>query len=109
MSGHPYTPLPFAKSAAEHLPKPNIDPSTVPAADAAAKLRSAWGGTAPALDTLSNGSLESPSRATPEEPPRNIEPHVGPIPNVPEYRPPADYLKHDDGTPVHNSGGENER
>jgi hypothetical protein len=64
MSGHPYTPLPFAKSAAEHLPKPNIDPLTT-------------------ADTLTNGPLTQPERAHSQQPPMSVEPHVGPLPNVP--------------------------
>jgi hypothetical protein len=98
MSGHPYTPLPFAKSAAEHLPKPNIDPLTT-------------------ADTLTNGPLTQPERAHSQQPPMSVEPHVGPLPNVPTptakpatgvptytYKPST---QHDSSTPVYNPEGEN--
>jgi hypothetical protein len=64
-SAHPYYDPSNSKSTGQSPSgKPDRDPLTT-------------------ADTLTDGLLTQPERATPAEPPRNVEPHTGPIPNVP--------------------------
>jgi hypothetical protein len=92
---HPYDPLNSKSAGLAAGKNPDRDPLTPATAD-----------------TLTNGSLETPGRATPALPPTRVAPSgsetfpmptAKPTPGVGEYKPA--FTQHDNGVPV--CGGEN--